>query len=190
MASVLVGVTLKTTRLVCHTQFNVDEYGVALCEAHGVGLTPERFAEKFKPENFVPAYVWNSNEALAVRLGWKILKTEQIYEPLILSKNIVSKCYGEIHAGKVNGLKAIVITRAETKEGLHVEIETHQIGQVYLDGMEDYCNWRNEGTPSLELSCKKPDTVGVTCASAINRIPSVVAARPGYVTVSELGPLA
>ena len=104
---------------------NVDDYGVALCEAHGVGLTPEQFADKFRPENSVPAYVWNSNEALAVRLGWKILKTVQVYEPLVLSKNVVSKSYGELHAGKVNGLKAIVTTLAENKEGLHVEIETH-----------------------------------------------------------------
>ena len=69
--------------------------------------------------------MWNSNEALAVRLGWKILKTVQVYEALVLQKNIVSKSYGEIHAGKVNGLKAIVTTLAETKDGRHVEIETH-----------------------------------------------------------------
>jgi hypothetical protein len=70
--------------------------------------------------------VWNSNEALAVRLGWKILKTVQVYEPLVLSKNVVSKSYGgELHAGKVNGLKAIVTTHAQTKDGRHVEIETH-----------------------------------------------------------------
>lgn len=114
MASVLVGITLKTNRLLCHTQFNVDDYGIALCEAHGVGLTPAQFADKFKPENCLPAYVWNSNEALAVRLGWKILKTTQVYEPLVLSKNVSSKSYGELNSGKVNGLKAIVVTLAET----------------------------------------------------------------------------
>jgi hypothetical protein len=40
LASILVGVSLKVDRLVCNTQFNVDDYGMALCEAHGVGLTP------------------------------------------------------------------------------------------------------------------------------------------------------
>ena len=109
---------------------------------------------------------------------------------MVLQKPIVSKSYGELSAGKVNGLKAIVNTFAETQDGRQVEIETHQIGQVYYDDMEDYCSWKTHGVPSLEINCKKPDTVGVTCASAVNRIPSVVAARPGYVTVSELGPLA
>ena len=56
--------------------------------------------------------------------------------------------------------------------------------------MEDYCSWKTEGTPSLEINCKKPDTVGVTCATAVNRISSVIDARAGYVTISELGPLA
>ena len=60
-----------------------------------------------------------------MRLSWKILKTVQVYEPLVFSTNVIPKSYGELHAGKVNGLKAIVTTLAETKEGLHVEIETH-----------------------------------------------------------------
>lgn len=81
---------------------NFDGYRVALCKTHGVGLTTERFTGKFRPENSIPAYEWNSNEALAVRLGWKILKTVQIYEPLVLSKDLVSKSYRELHAGKVN----------------------------------------------------------------------------------------
>ena len=128
LAALLVGVSLKVDRLVCHTSFNVDDYGVALCEAHGVGLTLEEFKAKFTAESAVPAYVWNSNEALAVRLGWKILKTVQEYHPLTAPKDIQSKCYGPLAAGKVNGLKAVVTTSAETPCGRIVEIETHQIG--------------------------------------------------------------
>ncbi len=48
---------------------------MALCEAHGVGLSEEEFKSKFTAETAVPAYVWNSNEGLAARLGWKIIKT-------------------------------------------------------------------------------------------------------------------
>ena len=78
----------------------------------------DQFSEKFKPENSVPAYVWNSNEALAVRLGLKIVKTTQIYEPITLTKNIESKSFGGvIEAGKVIGLKAIVKTLTENTAG-------------------------------------------------------------------------
>ena len=64
---------------------------MALCEAHGVGLSEQEFQAKFTDEMAVPAYVWNSNEALAARLGWKILKTTQTYQPLLLAKDIQSK---------------------------------------------------------------------------------------------------
>jgi len=190
LGTLLVGCSLKVDKLVYHTQFNVDDYGIALCEAHGVGLTPEEFKVKFTPENSVPAYVWNSNEGLAARLGWKVVKTSQVYEALVLAKEIQSKTYGgPLAAGKVNGLKAIVTTIAETREGKIVEIEAHQIGQVYYDDMDDYCQWKTFGVPSQEVSCRKPDTVGITCACAVNRLASVIAARPGYVPVPELGPM-
>jgi hypothetical protein len=104
-------------------------------------MTPEDFAVKFNTETAVPALVWNSNEALAVRLGWKIIKTEQAYHPLVLSKDIVSRTYGPLAAGKVSGYKAIVITHAETASKEVVQIETHEIGQVYYDDLEDYCHW-------------------------------------------------
>lgn len=128
LASILVGVTLRTDRLVCKTSFNVDDYGVALCEAHGVGLTKEEFEAKFTPESAVPAYVWNSNEALAVRLGLRVVKTTQVYQPLFAESEIQSKSAGAIPVGKANGLKAIVRTLAESRDGRQVEIETHQIG--------------------------------------------------------------
>lgn len=129
LAAMLVGVSLKVDRLVCHTSYNVDDYGAALCEAHGVGLTKEEFKAKFS-DSASPAYVWASNEALAVRLGWKILKTVQEYQPLTAGKVIPSKSYGPhtLAADQVNGLKAVVITTAETRCGRVVEIETHQIG--------------------------------------------------------------
>ena len=71
----------------------------------------------------------------------RIVKTSQVYEPLIAPKDIQAKSYGTIAAGKVNGLKAVVRTLAEGKDGNQVEIETHQIGQAYYDDLEDYCRW-------------------------------------------------
>lgn len=36
---------------------------------------------------------------------------------------------------------------------------------------------------------KKPDTVAITCASVVNRIPDVMNSEPGYVTTDKMGPL-
>lgn len=185
LATVVVGCTHKATKLECFTQYNVDDYGRALCEAHGVGLSKEEFAKNIS-ENATPAYVWNSNEWICSALGWKIKKTSQVLLPTTADKEINSKSYGKtIPAGTATGMKAIVTT--ETEQG--VTIETTMIGQVYYDDLEDVCSWTISGTPSTSIVSKKPDTVGITCASAVNRLKQLVESAPGYVTTDKFGPI-
>ena len=53
--------------------YNVDEYGIALAEAHGCDLTPEEFEAKIAhPTDFEPSYAWNASEAICNKLGLTI----------------------------------------------------------------------------------------------------------------------
>lgn len=184
----MLGITLKVEKITGGVQFNVDDYGTALCQAHGVGLNTEQFTDQFS-KNSVPAYVWNSNEWVCSRMKWKIVETTQVYEAIISDKDIFSKALDStIPSGKVIGLKAIVTTVAETSTSKVVLI-SEQIGKVYDESQADFTAWQIHGTPSIDIEIKKPDTVGITCASAINRLSWVKKARSGYVPTCDLGPM-
>ena len=76
LISSLAGATQKITKIKGRASYNVEEYGIALAEAHGAGLTLSEFDEKVASadrisaearqkiiENgeFMPSYMWNVN---------------------------------------------------------------------------------------------------------------------------------
>ena len=52
--------------------------------------------------------------------------------------------------------------------------------------MVDNCKWKIIGEPTFETEVKPLHTVEFCCAAAVNRIPTVLNARPGYVPTCEM----
>ena len=139
----IAGSTQKITKIKGSSSYNVEEYGIALAEAHGAGLSLEEFdkqvasADRISAEErqaiiergeFMPSYMWNVNGWLCDKLGLTVISQTQKCVPQTHSEDIFSSTLNmTVKAGDATGMSAVVTT--ETQEGITIESEC--IGKVY-----------------------------------------------------------
>ncbi|CDE08844.1 putative uncharacterized protein [Bacillus sp. CAG:988] len=201
LITTLVGASHNITKIKGSSSYNVEDYGIALAKAHGAGLTKEEFdaqvasADEISDEErqkviesgaYAPSYMWNVNGWLCDKLGLTVISQRQKCVPQFNDYDIESSTLGmTVKAGMATGMSAVVTT--ETKEG--VTLETECIGKVYNKDEFDRNAWTVYGEPDTTLVIEKPDTVRLTCATVVNRIPDVIKAEPGFVPTSRMGEL-
>ncbi len=195
------GSTQRIDKIIGESWYNVEDYGIALAEAHGAGLTLEEFDQKIASVDrmsdeereqlinsgtYSPSYMWNVNGWLCDKLGLTVKRQTQECVPETYDKDIESSTLGmTIKAGDATGMSAVVTT--ETEEG--VTLVTKCVGKVYAPDEFDINEWTVEGEPNTTITVQRPATVELTCATIVNRIPDLIEAKPGFVPTAEFGDL-
>lgn len=197
----LAGATHKITKIKGSSSYNVEDYGIALAQVHGAGMTLDEFDEKvaaadkisteerqkiIESGDYTPSYMWNVVPWLADKFGFTITSMTQKCVPIVAKEDIHSNTLNmDIKAGMATGMSAVVT--AQTAEG--VEIEAECIGKVYEPTEVDKNDWTIFGEPDTRVVITEPKTVELTCASIVNRIPDLIKAPAGYVPTSKMGEL-
>ena len=201
LISSICGATQSIKRIVGESWYNVEDYGIALAEAHGAGYTLAEFDEKIASIDrmsdeerqklidsgeYAPSYMWNVNGWLCDKLGLTPTHQSQECVPETYHEDIESSTLGmTVKAGDATGMSAVVTT--ETEEG--ITLVTKCVGKVYAPDEFDINEWTVEGEPNTTITVQRPATVELTCASIVNRLPDLVAAKPGFVPTAEFGEL-
>ena len=201
LISSIAGSTHKITKIKGSSSYNVEEYGIALAKAHGAGLTIEDFnkeiasADEIADEeiqkviqsgDYLPSYMWNVNGWLCEKLGLTVVSQTQKCVPQTYKEDLFSSTLNmTVKSGHATGMSAVVTTN--TTEGIVIESEC--IGKVYSPEDYDKNEWTVYGEPNTTIVVAKPNTVELTCASVVNRIPDVIKAPAGYVTTDKMGEL-
>jgi len=195
------GATQSIKKIVGESWYNVEDYGIALAEAHGAGLTLDEFDEKIASVDrmsdeerqkliddgvYSPSYMWNVNGWLCEKLGLTVKSQTQKCVPETYDKDIESSTLNmTIKRGDATGMSAVVTT--ETNEG--IVLETKCVGKVYAPSEFDINEWTIIGEPDTTVTVQRPATVELTCASIVNRLPDLIKAEPGFVPTALMGDL-
>ncbi len=187
----------KIEKIKGSAMYNVEDYGIALAEHHGVGLSDEEFEEKIASAdkisdeerqklidngNFHALPMWNAAGWIASNLGLTVLSQKQLCTPVKTDIELDSKTMGRIMSvGEIIGMSGKSII--ETEEGITIEAES--IGKIYAPGEEDTNEWAILGEPDIYIENKRIDNRTMICSQIVSRIVDAINGPAGYITTDK-----
>jgi 4-hydroxy-tetrahydrodipicolinate reductase len=155
-------------------QFCISE-PVEMFYEKGIDKSPLAHAYKTVPEMVLAA------------LGYTILESTATVEPVVYDVPVKTWYVPEgfFAAGLCMGVR--ILTKTTTKEGV---IGTAQVdSRMFKPGEVEHMYWQVEGRPRTRTRVERLDSALATAGNLFNRIPDIIAAPPGIVLVSQMGPL-
>ncbi len=183
LVGTLMGAAHRIDSVVGRCSWNADDYGPEVAAHVHLGDSPDEFTRYVEKHGW-PDFVARANlEALIADCGLTPSVVSSFVEPVPAVRDTPSTSLGGIvRAGRMLGI--VDSTTITTVEGPSFTFE--MAGRVYDAGESDTNEWLIHGEPELHLSNERVPTRLITCTSVVNRIPDVIDAPPGLVTLDRL----
>jgi len=184
LVGTLLGAAHRVEQVTGHCTWNADDYGPEVAAHVHAGEGAEQF-KRYLAENGWPDFVARATlEALVSELELTPAEVSSSVTPVIAHEATPSRSLDRpVQPGEVLGV--LDSTTIETSEGPHFTFSME--GRVYTPGETDVNEWIVRGEPNLHLRNDDVPTRLITCTSVVNRIPDVILAEPGLVTLDRLG---
>ncbi|MCV7322784.1 NAD(P)H-dependent amine dehydrogenase family protein [Mycolicibacterium confluentis] len=183
MIGLLMGTAHRIDSVSGRASWNVDDFGPELARDQQVGATEAEFQEWLENAQRPPTFGRNVLDALVADTGLTPTSIKTTTRPDIASSATFSQALQtEVPAGHVIGMTDV--DEICTAEGPRFVFEMS--GRVYSEGDGDINEWAIAGEPDVVLSNGTVPTQLTTCTQLVNRIPDVINAPAGLVTVDKL----
>ncbi len=184
LITTLLGASHHVDKVIGQCCWNVDDYGPEVATHLNIGQPREAF-DQYVSEHGWPEFVARQNlEALVSRLNLTVQDIRSDVTPVLANEPVICRALGiEVQIGSLIG--TIDRTVVTTQEGPVFELSME--GRVYREGENDTNRWQVQGEPNLDLINESVPYRFTTCSSLVNRIPDVIAAPPGLLSLDQMG---
>jgi 4-hydroxy-tetrahydrodipicolinate reductase len=163
--------------------WNVDDFGPEVVRDQRVDTTVEDFDKWLAETARPPSFGRNTLGALVDDLGVTVAEQSTTTRPEVAQQPVECKSLSiTVEPGKVIGFTDVDTVRAN--EGMTLTFE--MTGRLYVPGEADINDWTVTGEPELHLSNPAVPTGMTTVTQLVNRIPDVINAPPGLITMEKL----
>lgn len=183
MVTMLLGTAHRIETVTGKASWNVDDFGPEVVKDQQVDRTPEQFDDWLAHADRPPSFGRNTLGALLSNLELSASEVTTTTRPDIAKQPVQCRTLGiTVEPGRVIGFTDVDTVR--THQGITLTFE--MTGRLYLEGEADVNDWTVKGEPELRLSNPAVPTGVTTVTQLVNRIPDVINAPPGFVTIEKL----
>ncbi len=162
-----------------------ERYSEAELRAHGIGDTPEQFAQRTDPAAGFDRLPGDPVGMIAGALGLHELGHSVSTSGIIADADIEVPGRMTVRRGEVCGFN--IRDAVETKEGMHLEFNVQtRVCDPAEHRPAEQTIWTLNGYPHVKMTLDGYDGQKFTSAIPVNRLPDVMNARPGLVTRDQL----